>query len=531
VKRVHGHGRYDVAVCCGSGSGQVLRAVSLPSSCIVCSTCKQQNLAFALPTLRCSGCESLIRNGTNYFREVSMRSDVRLCRGCFENLQVGEKTDLIHDIESRLGELQPSGFVKEPWHAKEEEEYDHYVQCEACSKWYHYVCAAFPDPAQLPPEYRFDKQAFVCKDCLSNPTPQAHVLRAKVGRLLALQERKAAQLPRCRLAQVIESHIADELEAHMVTADDIVVRVVSKKCYEYQAVAGLRERYDSYPDGFPYVSKAIIAFQRREGRDVAFFAMYVQEYGAHCPQPNTNRTYISYLDSVRYLKTDPPDQRTLVYHSIINGYLKHAGALGYEHAHLWVEPPKSGDEYIFHCRPVDERHGTRPMSGAKLRQWYERMLTRARETRIVRDFGDIQDEIVEHLTSIRDFPMFEGDFFPDHIAHLLEDEGHDTRSNPAPPMLSRKKSAVLVDEMKKTSRGVRRRFLVAALCPPAALHGKPLPAAHQLGTELSHPMVDTRMALLTGCQNRHWQFNELRRAHYSTMMLLAHLGGSPQGEG
>ena len=33
----------------------------------------------------------------------------------------------------------------------------------------------------------------------------------------------------------------------------------------------------------------------------------------------------------------------------------------------------------------------------------------------MKEFGDIQEEIVEHLTSIRDFPMFEGDFFPDHV--------------------------------------------------------------------------------------------------------------------
>ena len=69
---------------------------------------------------------------------------------------------------------------------------------------------------------------------------------------------------------------------------------------------------------------AELAFQRIEGRDVAFFAMYVQEYGAHCPQPNTNRTYVSYLDSVRYLRSSPPDQRTLVYHAIVNGYLNQA---------------------------------------------------------------------------------------------------------------------------------------------------------------------------------------------------------------
>jgi len=271
----------------------------------------------------------------------------------------------------------------------------------------------------------------------------------------------------------------------------------------------------------------------------------VQEYGAHCPPPNTNRVYISYLDSVRHLQTEPPNQRTLVFHAIINGYLKHAGALGYQHAHIWVEPPKAGDEYVFHCRPEDPRHGNKPMSGAKLRSWYEAMLNRAKESAVVRSFGDIQDEIVEHLTSVRDFPMFEGDFFPEHISKLLEDEGSappttrgtglgDSRnSGMGPPMLSRKKSDVLVGEMKKTSRGIRRRFLVAELCPPPGRNGKPLPTQiQQSGPELSNPILDSRMHFLKTCTDKHWQFNELRRAHYSTMMLLAELNlRQAQGSG
>jgi hypothetical protein len=40
-------------------------------------------------------------------------------------------------------------------------------------------------------------------------------------------------------------------------------------------------------------------------------------------------------------------------------------------------------------------------------------------------------------------------------------------------------------------------------------------------------LVDKRADFLTRCQDSHWQFNELRRAHFSTMMMLADLGGPP----
>ena len=44
----------------------------------------------------------------------------------------------------------------------------------------------------------------------------------------------------------------------------------------------------------------------------------------------------------------------------------------------------------------------------------------------------------------------------------------------------------------------------------------------------SKEIVDDRERFLELCISRHWQFDELRRAQWSTMMLLALIGGEPE---
>ena len=87
-------------------------------------------------------------------------------------------------------------------------------------------------------------------------------------------------------------------------------------------------RYDggTFPDSFPYRAKAMFAFEEIDGVDVCFFGMHVQEYGSECPQPNTRRVYISYLDSVHFFQ--PRHLRTSIYHEILIGYLEHVGQQG-----------------------------------------------------------------------------------------------------------------------------------------------------------------------------------------------------------
>jgi E1A/CREB-binding protein len=104
---------------------------------------------------------------------------------------------------------------------------------------------------------------------------------------------------------------------------------------------------------FPYRARAMFAFEEQDGVDVCFFGMHVQEYGSECPQPNTRRVYVAYLDSVHFFK--PRHFRTAVYHEILLGYLDYMKKLGYTMAHIWACPPSEGDDYIFHCHPVEQK--------------------------------------------------------------------------------------------------------------------------------------------------------------------------------
>lgn len=192
----------------------------------------------------------------------------------------------------------------------------------------------------------------------------------------------AASLPETDMGSFIEKAIKDELRelGEPEAADAIVLRLVSSRQDVSKTNRHVREGFSAskspaggYAAEYPFKSKAMFLFQRLDGIDVLLFVMYVQEYGAECPPPNTRQVYISYLDSVQYFR--PRRLRTSVYHTLIVSYLEYVRRRGFVGAHIWACPPIRSGSYIFCTRPIEQQVPT----GQRLRAWYQQMLLVARD--------------------------------------------------------------------------------------------------------------------------------------------------------
>jgi len=146
------------------------------------------------------------------------------------------------------------------------------------------------------------------------------------------------------------------------------------------------------------------------------------------------------------------------------------------------------------------------------------------------------------LESVRDFPLFDGDFFAEALPQVLYKPthagGHDEPLD-AVPTPKRQNSRAVAEEVKSEVKKQRAYFLVAnlnatqrgepatAVATTAEAVGEAAAEAEEEKATISNDLVDSRAQLLGTMQDRHWQWDELRRAHYSTMMMLANMGGPP----
>ena len=352
---------YDIMM----DNGREEKAVAHGRCRMVCKVCLTDKRAFRPPPMFCEKCFTAIHQRWSYWEEGGEEGGLKLCKRCFSDIKASPNPNkLLCDLSHRPN-LDINSLIEKK--ERDRPEYvDNWVQCDECHSWMHWTCGLYKG------EDTPDDCLFFCDNC-----------RLTRGKTLAeeLEVPPSCDLEMDTLSTRLQDALRSELADKGVTCAPVTVRVVSnvEKDMNLDQQPGLNvigvppvktggaNNKLGIGKVFPYRSKCVLAFQHVDGHEVCFFAMYVQEYGSDCPEPNTNRVYISYLDSVRYFVSSPEGQRTTVYHSMLINYLAYARELGFTHAHIWVSPPKQGDDYIFYAHP--ESMVSKRMGLLKLKEW------------------------------------------------------------------------------------------------------------------------------------------------------------------
>lgn len=571
-----------------------------------CTLCGCEKLLFEPPVYFCNGmnCQNQrIRRNSHFY--IGGNNQYFWCSTCFNELD--EKTPI---------ELADMTITKSDLKKKKNDEVheESWVQCDTCERWVHQVCGLFNTR-----QNKEHHSEYCCPRCL-------YEKQKKGAATASPRPPGAAALPRTMLSEWLEKHICkrvearkrqlaeDKAQAEGITLDEatrliesggpIIIRQVTSMDRKLEVRELMRKRYEhkNYPEEFPFRCKCIVVFQHLDGVDVVLFALYVYEHGDDNPPPNQKVVYISYLDSVHFMR--PRRLRTFVYHEILIAYLDYARRKGFASAHIWACPPLKGDDYIFYAKPEDQK----TPRDSRLRQWYIDMLVECQKRSIVGKVTNMYDlYFANDKLDATAVPYLEGDYFPGEAENIIKmlQEGGGKKGGAGGKKKKSKSSAknkgntgtrsTGVDEealiasglydgaksfkdldrdqvmvkLGETIQPMKDSFIVAFLnwsgakeedmvVPPEIekarieyaakggegditgskrdlignirdavagvdKDGQPIKVIDDDDEDLDCEFLNNRQAFLNLCRGNHYQFDELRRAKHTSMMVLWHM--------
>ncbi|XXG83954.1 hypothetical protein AAC387_Pa10g1587 [Persea americana] len=278
--------------------------------------------------------------------------------------------------------------------------------------------------------------------------------------------------------------------------------------------------------------------------------------------------------------------RTFVYHEILIGYLDYCKKRGFTSFYLWASPPLKDDDYILYCHPEIQKTPRCDRLREWYLSMIQKAIKEKVVVGCTNLYDQFFMRAVECKAEVTmaQLPYFDGDYFPGAIEEIIKKEKEKgpkrtrarktVRCTDFSETLS-EEDMLLMQKLGKTIRPMKRNFIMVHLqnacshCCEIIVSGKRwicnqcenLQLCHKCHDEeekhhkkdkhptqnkekhLLYPVevkdvpsdtkdkdgildcgfFDTRHAFLKLCQVNHYQFNTLRRAKHSSMMVLYHL--------
>ncbi|KAF1784806.1 CBP histone acetyltransferase [Phytophthora cactorum] len=445
----------------------------------MCQLCGGDSFKFAPCMLFCSGpCAGRIRRHTHYYSDP--RGEHHWCSSCYKQMKDGPiDLSLLPQLSSAATEVAPppgaipfDGVLKKSSLVKRknsEVAEEPWVECDSCKLWYHQICALFNERNHA---ISGEQEPFVCPICVK----KQRIAGVKPSMDNGL---KAKRLPITRMAKLIETRVMEAIEqagkdeavrmGNMGNSDSIgfsngvkestsdtqygiTIREVlsidkqvqvkprmgklltakyeKSKKGESGGAAGQtkslkRPRAASAADKKAASASASLSLQLTyRSRCICVF-QELDEYGPDALSPNAGRVYVSYLDSVNYFQ--PKKLRTLMHQQVMLGFLEDCKNRGFHTCHIWSCPPLKGDDYIFFCKPENQKI---PKS-ARLRGWYQKLLQQAKHDGLVVNISNLYAEYYMKKKAAHELPYFEGDYWPrlaEDLIKQLEEKDHGNRA-------------------------------------------------------------------------------------------------------
>ncbi|CAL0308326.1 unnamed protein product [Lupinus luteus] len=455
----------------------------------------------------CVTCEVRIEKNAYYYCKSAEKTEKEYCF-CINCYNKNSRSSYIScngtSISKKLLNKKINDVVmEEPW-----------VQCDKCQKWQHQICALYMSKRDLEEDYLCPK---CCLKEIENgvhaplPKSKAAIFGAKDFPRTMLSEHIEQRLFK-RLAQEREEKANKEAKNldEVLAAENLCVRVLSSVNKQLKVKKQFLDILSSenYPSEFNYGSKI-------EGVDVCLFVMEVQEFGSDCGYPNQRCVYISYLDSVKYLRPDREavtgePLRTFIYHEILIGYLDYCKKRGFVTCYIWSCPPKMGYDYILHCHPETQKIP----KACQLRNWYHSMLKKAAKENITVSLTNVYDRFFhptkkcDYKVTVARLPYFDGDYWSSAAMNLFS-EIKETEEKEIRKVVKRVTKATLkamdhTNPSESTSKD-------ALVMQKVVVDDIPFDT-HENDIILDNELLETRDKFLIFCQSNNFQFDTLRRA-------------------